>query len=623
MKAVKFGLILLFLLKFSYAQVTIDGKSNVISDETITYTVNWGEIASWINIANVTWSVNNGTIISSDKYSATVVWDQTPAWLNGQGRLEVTDDITGSLGSLDVIIENFRTTESEFCNGILGPRAIFENFGSGNNPGLPLSASVTTYNYQNNCTLTPNRYTIINSTVGCSTPWLGIPVDHTPNDINGYMMMIDGSQTNSEVFRKTVTGLATSFKYEFSAWVANLANPNDPAFPSIFQKPKLSFYIFDLSGNIIGNSSNILIEYNASSPWQQISFMFALPLGISSIQVVIVNNNGSPDGNDYVIDDISFAPCYSPLLASFSSTSIVDIAEACNSGTKTIYASWPTTLLPFSNPSYQWERRSNTSNIWQTILGANSLSFTKNENSSDIYYYRVKAYDPTNSNLFVYSNELTFFVQKVILTTGITYALACNPAPVVLTPNFSIINKNPYSSNSLTFNWTPATNLSSSIVANPIVTIPILPINTNPASPAPIVYTYNYSLLVSNPIYSGCSASNSYSVKISSPRPIAVPTIFHPNGNVVVNQTFRAFNIEDYPGSIQRVYSRWGQILFESNGPTLQSYQWNGQYQGVLQPLGAYVWQLDIKGCPSPTILIPNKPPLYSSNASGTVNLAY
>jgi hypothetical protein len=166
--------------------------------------------------------------------------------------------------------------------------------------------------------------------------------------------------------------------------------------------------------------------------------------------------------------------------------------------------------------------------------------------------------------------------------------------------------------------------LNSTSIPNPTITLPTLPIVTNPVAPAPTVYTYNYNLVVNNPAFSGCNATNSHVVKQSSPRPIAVPDIFHPFSNVLVDRTFKAFNIEDYPGSTQVVRNSWGPtILFQSNGPTPLSYEWDGTYGGVLQPTGAKVWYLIIKGCSTPTILLPNKPPKYTNTPSGTVMLAY
>ena len=57
----------------------IEGKKTVNPGSIETYTVNW---PSWSNTyefyANVTWNVSSGTVLSSDKHSITIQWDDVP-----------------------------------------------------------------------------------------------------------------------------------------------------------------------------------------------------------------------------------------------------------------------------------------------------------------------------------------------------------------------------------------------------------------------------------------------------------------------------------------------------------------------------------------------------------------
>ncbi len=196
----------LLLLSKVFAQTpTINGPSVVTtSSEGLSYTVDWGQAMSLVSIANVTWSVSNGTIISSDKTSCIVVWDQIPTSQNGTGRLEVTEDIGANTGILDVIIENFRTTQSTPCIGVIGQSIVFETFGSAGSGtpspiGPPLPAGITTYEYKNYCQISSNQYTLTSTSFGCNGNWLAIQ-DHTPFDINGYFMLVDADNRPDQVY---------------------------------------------------------------------------------------------------------------------------------------------------------------------------------------------------------------------------------------------------------------------------------------------------------------------------------------------------------------------------------------------------------------------------------------
>lgn len=69
-----------------------------------------------------------------------------------------------------------------------------------------------------------------------------------------------------------------------------------------------------------------------------------------------------------------------------------------------------------------------------------------------------------------------------------------------------------------------------------------------------------------------------------------VPTAFSPNGDgqndlfLVRGGPFKAINV--------RVYNNWGQLIFETND---QSDGWNGTYHGTEQPIGVFVWVVEVE----------------------------
>lgn len=69
--------------------------------------------------------------------------------------------------------------------------------------------------------------------------------------------------------------------------------------------------------------------------------------------------------------------------------------------------------------------------------------------------------------------------------------------------------------------------------------------------------------------------------------PLGIPNAFTPGKET--NRIFRMINGAGLKKFTLRVYSRWGQLVFQTNDP---SSGWNGSYNGVLQPPGAYVYTI-------------------------------
>ena len=69
-----------------------------------------------------------------------------------------------------------------------------------------------------------------------------------------------------------------------------------------------------------------------------------------------------------------------------------------------------------------------------------------------------------------------------------------------------------------------------------------------------------------------------------------VPTAFSPNGDGQ-NDIFRVRG-GPFKTMVMRIYNNWGQMIFESND---QATGWNGTFNGTEQPIGVYVWVVDVE----------------------------
>jgi gliding motility-associated-like protein len=582
-----------FCLIFSFANAdpqTFSGNMSVAPGSTESYTITWSSDVTLSNWNMISWSVSNGTIISQSSTGVTIEWGFPPAWQNGIGVIEVSEEFGGHTGTCVVNIVNFVEGTLESCGGILGPAAVAVNFGAGPNPGQPLPTGSITYTYNASCAISHGFYAVTNSTVGCNSEWLGLTEDHTPGDVNGYMLLVDGDKNSGVVYGTIANGLTQAFRYEFSVYVANLS-----PYPA-FEKPHLQFEILDLNHNLIGSSGTYIVEYDPVNPWQKLSFMFDIPNGSSSVIVLLRNANNDDLGNDFVVDDLSFAPCYPPIIASFSNTSIIAKSYTCNSGAVNLFYKWPTTTIPFTNPSFTWQRNNNNPSAWVNIPGGTSQNFPTSENTTGIYKYRIIAYETSNPAQMVISNEITFFVQKMVVDAKTYDVVNCIPAPFILVPSYRLQFSDPEAPSSFTYAWSPGTYLNSTTIERPTITLPALPpppsINSPTAAP-PVIRIYN--LTVSNTNYAGCIATNIQTVAQHNPRKVAIGNAFTPNGDGN-NDLFRPVNIQDYPGSKFRVWNRWGNQVFYSEGPALINYSWNGFYGGQLAEQGVYTWSVDIYG---------------------------
>lgn len=530
---------------------TITGNISVLSGSTETYSLAWDNWnTTYENYANVNWNITGGTILNSNKSSVTIQWDVVPGLEDGTGRVEVNEDLGGQIGQLNVLLESNQTSSSDFCNGVLGPPKVFLNFGSGLNPGNALVSGSTSYQYSSGCSLNEGEYTITNNTNLCRTNWHNILSDHTGN-INGYFMMVNAQSQRNEIIRTIVNGLTTSFKYQFSAWVGNLYNTGGT------QEPYIRFEIYDITGNLIASSGSIVVPVTIPAfQWQQISFMFNLPPNVIDVQVVVLNARTSTSsiGNDLVIDDISFAPCYPGILASFSNTSIIDKAHSCNSGNVSLNSSWAGSI-PFNTPSYQWQRYSGTT--WADITGATSPSYTQTESIEGIYKYRMLTFETSNPSSSILSNEITYYVQKILVSPITTPAYACNGSSIYtqLPAVFQFLYSDPADNNSYTFTWSPSTHLLNPNSSSAIFSMPGMPTPLS-LGPAPAAINYTYNLTIVNNNY-GCTSSAVQTVSVFNPRKVGVPNAFTPNGDGI-NDVWRPVNLEDYPGSELIVYNRWG-----------------------------------------------------------------
>jgi gliding motility-associated-like protein len=160
--------------------------------------------------------------------------------------------------------------------------------------------------------------------------------------------------------------------------------------------------------------------------------------------------------------------------------------------------------------------------------------------------------------------------------TSFDINVAVNPLPEVsATKSNDITCKVPFAQlearGAISYAWSPAAAVNNANIWNPVATTDS---------------TTTYVVTGTN-IY-GCSSSASVSVLVSKDdvASFEVPNAFTPN-NDGKNDCFQLTRWGNAYTFDLAIYNRWGQLLFHTNNA---SACWNGQFQGVAQPAGGYIY---------------------------------
>ncbi len=341
-------------------------------------------------------------------------------------------------------------TFSQLCQGSLGDPIVNITFGSGPNPGAPLS-STTNYNYFSTDCPNDGSYTIANRTSNCfSSSWHSVLQDHTAGDVDGYMMVINASFSPGDFFVKTVDGLCPNTTYEFAAWILNVVKQSSCGGSTI--KPNVTFNIETTSGTVLQSYKTGDIAAGSFPEWNQHGFYFTTTTAISSVVLRMTNNAPGGCGNDLLLDDITFRACGPLVTANINGSP--DSVDVCTGNNK------PFTLQAnvsagYNDPVYQWQLSTDNGITFMNIAAANNTTYIiPPTNAPATYSYRLAVSQRSNMNISscnVLSNVVTILVNR---------------APVVAASNKGNCTGDSLSFNAnggIAFAWTGPMNFTSNL----------------------------------------------------------------------------------------------------------------------------------------------------------------
>jgi gliding motility-associated-like protein len=265
-----------------------------------------------------------------------------------------------------------QVSSAQLCQGSLGDPIISIDFGQGPNPGAPLSAAATNYQFVGTDCPQDGFYTLRTNCISCfGNTWHSLQRDHTGN-ANGYMMVVNASFQPSAFYVDTVRGLCGNTNYEFAAWVINMLVPSSCNGATI--QPNLTFRIERVNGTEIAAYNTNDIPPSTGPLWKQYGFNFTTPASGEDIVLRIINNAQGGCGNDIALDDITFRACGPLLVPAISGrTSLSDTLCVGEIGNYTFSCN---VSGGFANPALQWQQQVDGGG-WTDIAGQNAPNLVR------------------------------------------------------------------------------------------------------------------------------------------------------------------------------------------------------------------------------------------------------
>lgn len=374
------------------------------------------------------------------------------------------------------------------CNGALGDPIKNLDFGRGASQHGP-AISETSFSFRVSGAPPDGWYTIAKSTDGMyPNSWHQIG-NHTPNDPDGYMMIVNASDEPSVFYEAAVPDLCPNTTYQFSAWVINLLTYNG-------KKPNLTFSI-ETGQDIFTHDTGDIPEGSATN-WVERGFLFTTPANVANITIKIRNNGEGGNGNDIAIDDITFRPC-GPLIIPSINGSVTSTQNLCIGDTKDFLLSAEATPGVYVNPQYLWQQM-NATGLWDDMPGETNPQYTKQFSNAVVGSYKYRLLVAENGsinspNCRANSPVFELNVSPLPTTPVAEPVTVCVGDPIQLSVN-----------SASSYKWTGPLNFNSSVQSPSIA-------NATPDMAG------IYDVTIANA--AGCEASTQTQV-IVLPRPVPV-----------------------------------------------------------------------------------------------------
>lgn len=326
--------------------------------------------------------------------------------------------------------------QAQLCQGSFGDPIVNITFGSGPNPGAPLAAATTNYQYLANDCPNDGFYTVRNNTTSCfGGSWFTLNADHTGNP-NGYFMLVNASIQPSAFYVDTVRGLCGNSTYEFAAWIMNMSILQPSGCNGNPIQPNITFSIERTDGTVLQTANSNNIPPTTTAMWNRFGLVFTTPAGVQDIVLRMTNNATGGCGNDIALDDITFRPCgpqLTPAIVGQNGTRVTLCQGTAQSFTLTCAVS-----PGFNNPVFQWQQSFNGS-PFVDMPGENAVTLNTQFTTTapaGVYQYRLAVAEAGNlgaAQCRINSEHVTITVKPKPVVTTVNNGPVCTRGGITLT----------------------------------------------------------------------------------------------------------------------------------------------------------------------------------------------
>lgn len=236
-----------------------------------------------------------------------------------------------------------------------------------------------------------------------------------------------------------------------------------------------------------------------------------------------------------------------------------DAASICY-GTST-----PVNVAITSGTSYSWSNANTLGNTGNGAVTSLPYTFSATATPQQSTDYVLSVTNAGCPNVLLDTFHVSVTQPIVVFAGNDTSIVAAQPLQLNTTVSDPLANQ---------YNWTPATGLNDTNVADPVASLSGMGGST---------ITY----IVKATTAEGCFGQDTIKVMVFTTAPdIFVPSAFTPNGDRL-NDVLRAIGVGISRINYFRIYNRWGQLVFSSND---QEKGWDGTINGRVQSTATFVY---------------------------------
>lgn len=182
------------------------------------------------------------------------------------------------------------------------------DFGTESSQQNPRFFPLPTYGFVSSTCPNDGFFSFVSNTSECfNGDWATFNEDHTPNDNDGRMMLVNASESGGEFFSTVLTGLQPNSTYEFAVWLTNVCKIRGgcPPLP-----PRISIRLLTPMGMQVALFNTGQLTQTAQPLWMRYSALFSTP--VSTLTLVMEDITLGGCGNDFAMDDITLRECVVP-----------------------------------------------------------------------------------------------------------------------------------------------------------------------------------------------------------------------------------------------------------------------------------------------------------------------